>query len=180
MLKFRSISAVVLAGALATSSVFADETATEQTAQAPAAKDKTPGSGPNPFIDCGIGGALFPNTHWAAVTSNIIWDIGTTAVTSATMSPETCNAKQVETAQFIWDNYDNLAEETAKGAGMHLSALMNVMGCSPEAHSAVVESVRGSMATSISGDSYAEQTQLDKAAFYYQAATSAAQSSCAS
>ena len=51
-----------------------------------------PGSGPNPFSDCGIGAALFPDTSWAAVTSNITWDIGTTALTSATMSPGTCRA----------------------------------------------------------------------------------------
>src|SRR5688572_5993856 len=51
-------------------------------AKAPAAS-KAPGAGPNPFSDCGIGAALFPKTGWAAVTSNVIWDIGTTALTSA-------------------------------------------------------------------------------------------------
>ena len=37
----------------------------------------------NPYTDCGIGAALFPNTNWAAVTSNVIWDAGTTAVTDS-------------------------------------------------------------------------------------------------
>ncbi len=50
------------------------------------AANKAPGSGPNPFSDCGIGAALFKDTKWAAVSSNVIWDIGTTAVTSATAS----------------------------------------------------------------------------------------------
>ena len=59
------------------------------------------GSGPNPFTDCGIGAALFPDTHWAAVTSNVIWDVGTTALTSATASPETCSGAKVEAAMFI-------------------------------------------------------------------------------
>ena len=67
-----------------------------------------PGSGPNPFSDCGIGAALFPETKWAAVTSNVIWDVGTTAVASATMSPQTCSGKQAKTAAFIYHTYDSL------------------------------------------------------------------------
>ena len=45
----------------------------------------------NPYTDCGIGAALFPNTNWAAVTSNATWDAGTTAVISATASEDTCS-----------------------------------------------------------------------------------------
>jgi hypothetical protein len=38
------------------------------------------GSGPNPYSDCGIGAALFKDTEWAAVTSNVTWDLGTTEI----------------------------------------------------------------------------------------------------
>ena len=66
--------------------ISADEgkaTDTKATATKPA-DPKAPGSGPNPYTDCGIGAALFPNTHWAAATSNVIFDLGITAITSAT------------------------------------------------------------------------------------------------
>ena len=49
----------------------------------------------NPYVDCGIGAALFPNTDWAAVTSNVIWDAGTTALISATASEDTCSGGDV-------------------------------------------------------------------------------------
>jgi len=87
-----------------------------------AGKNKV-GSGPNPFRDCGIGAAIFPNHHVAAATSNIIWDLGTTAVTSATLSPETCSNVHAKTAKFIIDNYENLIEDIAKGEGEHLVAM---------------------------------------------------------
>ena len=93
--------------------------------------DKTPGSGPNPFSDCGIGAALFKDTKWAAVTSNVIWDVGTTAVTSATASPETCTGANIIAAKFIIDNYDNIVEEIAEGSGDHLASMYGVLGCNP-------------------------------------------------
>ncbi len=120
-------------------------------------------AGPNPFKDCGIGAALFSETHWAAVISNVIWDLGTTAVTSATASPETCSGSDVKTAQFILDNYENLAEETAKGSGEHLTAMLTVLGCRSESHGAIVSSVRSEMADKVSSPSYSQETILNKA-----------------
>lgn len=128
---------------------------------------KAPGSGPNPFSDCGIGAALFSETKWAAVTSNVIWDIGTTGVTSATASPETCNGKRVETAQFIIDNYDNLVEETARGEGQHLTAMLEVRGCDMAAHTAIISAVRSEMAAVVSQPGYADHNLIDKASDLY-------------
>lgn len=134
---------------------------------------KAPGSGPNPFADCGIGAALFPTVGWAAAISNVIWDIGTTAVTSATASPETCNGKKAETAQFIIDNFDNLAEETAQGQGEHLTAMLDILGCKAETHSAIVSGIRSDMATVVNGEGYSDQHVLGKASGYYNVVNSA-------
>ncbi|WP_257252819.1 MULTISPECIES: DUF3015 domain-containing protein [unclassified Endozoicomonas] len=136
------------------------------------AKDKTPGSGPNPFSDCGIGAALFPTVKWAAVSSNIIWDIGTTAVTSATASPETCNGKNVAVAQFIIDNYDNLAEETAEGQGEHLNAMLEIRGCSVAARQAITGAIRQEMTSFVALPSYSSADDAKKSAYYYQAVMS--------
>ena len=129
--------------------------------------DKPVGSGPNPFVDCGIGASLFPDTHWAAVTSNVIWDVGTTALTSATASPETCQGAKVEAAMFIKETYPNLIEETAAGQGEHLSAVMQILGCSADSHSAIVESVRAEMGTKVGSDDYSSMDQLQKSADFY-------------
>ena len=129
--------------------------------------DKPAGSGPNPFVDCGIGASLFPDTHWAAVTSNIIWDAGTTALTSATASPETCQGAKVEVAMFINDTYPNVIEETAAGQGEHLSAMLQILGCSADSHSSIIQSVRAEMSDKVSSDDYSSMDQLQKSADYY-------------
>jgi len=131
------------------------------------AQDKSAGSGPNPFTDCGIGAALFPETKWAAVTSNVIWDIGITAIISATASPQTCSGKKVTAALFIRDTYDKLAEETAAGKGEHLAVAMTMFGCAADAQAVVAQQVRGAMATSVAAPGYADKKPLDKAAEFY-------------
>jgi hypothetical protein len=144
-----------------------------------AEQDKTPGSGPNPYTDCGIGAALFPNTHWAAVTSNIIWDLGTTAVTSATSSPQTCKGKNLQAAMFIGTTYDELAEETAAGKGRHLSAMLNLFGCSADRHAGAILQVRATMGKAVAASGYADLSHIDKASTYFNAAEKAVANSCA-
>ncbi len=142
------------------------------------AETKPTGTGPNPFTDCGIGAALFKDVHWAAVTSNVIWDLGTTAVTSATASPETCNARKVETAQFILDTYESLAEDTARGQGEHLTAALSTFGC-PSADQAVISrQLRQQMASEVASPAYTEQSSQEKALRYYQALNTAAAGRC--
>lgn len=141
--------------------------------------NKAAGSGPNPFVDCGIGAALFPNTHWAAVTSNVIWDIGTTAVTSATMSPETCSGKRLAAAMFINDTYESLAEETARGEGQHLTALLNIMECNSSQHAAAIGATRSGMSVEVAREGFESQSHTEKAAGFYSAMDAAVSRHCA-
>jgi hypothetical protein len=141
------------------------------------ANNKTPGSGPNPFSDCGIGASIFPDTPLAAVLSNTFWDAGTTALTSATASPETCNAKAVAAAAFINETYENLLDETAAGHGEHLSAMLEVFGCSSSEKSNAVSEIRSELRNQIKTDSFSENTRLENASDYYDI-VSAAASSC--
>lgn len=129
--------------------------------------EKEPGSGPNPFTDCGIGAALFPNTHWAAVTSNVIWDVGTTAVISATASPETCSGSGAKAAKFINDTYDNVLEDTARGDGEYVSTLLEIYSCPSSAQDQIVAAVRGDVANLLAADDYGALTQLQKAERYF-------------
>lgn len=125
-------------------------------------------AGPNPFSDCGIGAALFKDTKWAAVSSNIIWDIGLTAITSATASPETCSAANVETAKFIIDNYDNLAENIAEGEGEHLNAMYDIVNIEKDSHQAITAQIRKQMAETVSSDNYQALSLKDKASKLYE------------
>ena len=134
---------------------------------------KAPGSGPNPFSDCGIGAALFPEHKVLAVTSNIIWDIGTTAVTSATASPETCSGKNVDAAAFILNSYDSLVEDTARGEGEHLTALMSILDVEQTAQADVVAAVRAQMAEQIAADAYIAANKTEKSQIFYFAVINA-------
>lgn len=132
------------------------------------------GSGPNPYRDCGIGAAIFAETGWAAATSNSLWDLGTTAVTSATWSPETCSKAHVKTAKFIIDNYDNLIEDVAKGGGEHLVAVLGIEGCPSSVLPEVIAAIRSSIGDKVLSESYSQKNQIDRASDYYNAVTSAA------
>lgn len=137
---------------------------------APADDKKPTGSGPNPFTDCGIGAALFPNTHWAAISSNVIWDIGITGITSATASPETCNDNsKVEAAKFINETYPSIIEDTARGQGEHLTTTLSMLGCHTDVQPALIDSVRADVRALIADPNYATQSRLEKASAYYSA-----------
>lgn len=137
------------------------------------AGDKAVGSGPNPFSDCGIGAALFKDNKTLAVTSNIIWDVGTTALTSATASPETCNGKTVTAAKFIIESFDNLSEETARGEGEHLTALLNIMEVNAARHNDVISAIRSEMANNIASAEFVNADKQAKSVEFYNALVAA-------
>lgn len=136
------------------------------------------GSGPNPFVDCGIGAALFPNTDWAAVSSNVIWDIGTTAVTSATASPETCSKKSVKTAMFIRDSYAQIVEDAARGNGASLVTALEMFDCSGNNQARAIADVRARMKSTVQAPGYATQDQAVKAGQMFNTLDAAAKNSC--
>lgn len=139
---------------------------------------KKQGSGPNPYVECGIGAAIFPEVHWAAATSNVTWDLGSTALTSAISSPEMCNPKKVQTAQLIIDTLPDLEKDIALGDGEFVTALSNTMGCSAQ-KDGIVKNLRHSYGDSISNQSYELTTKLERATnMYYQAKDAAEKSGC--
>ncbi|WP_372716452.1 DUF3015 family protein [Immundisolibacter sp.] len=142
------------------------------------AETKAAGSGPNPYADCGIGAALFNETKWAAVTSNVIWDLGITAITSATSSPETCSGKKLVAALFIRDTYANLVEETAAGQGEHLTTALNIFGCGESRQAVATQAIRGAMGHAVSAPDYSDLPHLDKAANFYSIIENSVNNSC--
>lgn len=82
------------------------------------------------YKECGIGGALFGNSSpILAIISNVTWDWGTTAATSNSMSPETCQGGNVRAAILIKEAFPSVEKDLASGQGAHLSALQSVANC---------------------------------------------------
>ncbi len=125
--------------------------------------------GRNVWRECGIGGMLFssPDYAWAAIISNVTWDMGTTATSSAVTSPDLCEGSKASAAQFIYQNYAVLEEETAAGQGVHLSAVLGVLNCHSQSHEAVVGQVRSGLLDLVSQPQYGEKTTNQKAEDYY-------------
>lgn len=127
----------------------------------------------NPWQHCGIGAAVFDSNETAAALSNVIWDSGTTAVTSATISPDTCASEEVQVAQFIDETYDVLAMETAIGEGQHLQAALGLAGCALESQEAAVNALRSDLEELSTTSDYATMSHEDKAYELYKSLTSA-------
>jgi len=118
----------------------------------------------SPYTDCGIGAALFPNTNWAAVTSNVTWDAGTTAVISATASEDTCNGGEAQTAMLIHDKLENLETEIMIGGGDVYASLSSAMGCNGED---ISNELKASYATVLNKKSYASDSRVQKSEVLY-------------
>lgn len=99
----------------------------------------------NPWQQCGIGAMIFPETGIAAAISNIIWDLGTTAVTSASASEDTCKGQRTQTALFINETYEQLENDIVQGEGVHLNAMMSMMQCEATA----VDTIRAEVAEKV-------------------------------
>ncbi len=123
-------------------------------------------SKPSPYPDCGIGAALFENDTGATI-SNVIWDLGSTALTSATASPETCEGFNPDVASFIEKSYDRLVEETAQGQGDHLNTLMSIVNVSMDKKEQVIANLRAHMANIVASQSYFEADKVEKINIYY-------------
>ena len=53
------------------------------------------------FKECGLGASIFKDNGDAAAISNIVWDSGTTATSSATTTPDSCKGGDERMAIFI-------------------------------------------------------------------------------
>lgn len=87
------------------------------------------------YTQCGIGGLIFGHESLGvlgktlASVSNVFWDLGTTAASSHSLSPDTCLSKEVKTAYFIKETFSDLENNLATGKGDYLQALNTLMAC---------------------------------------------------
>lgn len=123
----------------------------------------------NPWQQCGIGAMIFPEHGVAAAISNIIWDLGTTAVTSASASEDTCKGQRTQTAVFINETYNQLENEIVQGEGTHLNAMMSMMNCD----AAAVTTIRAEVADKVLASEGAKTAKAEQLFNIAEAACSA-------
>jgi hypothetical protein len=75
------------------------------------------------YKECGLGAMIFTDTPVAAAVSNIIWDLGSTAVSSNISSDTSCKGGKAKVAAFISKSYDDLEVEIASGEGKYVDTL---------------------------------------------------------
>lgn len=116
----------------------------------------------NPWQDCGIGAMIFPANGVAAAISNIIWDLGTTAVSSNISSQESCDSRKAKTAMFIKATLPALEQEVATGEGEYVTAMLEIRGCDVSSHTAIVDAVRKDIALKPADNAEALYNVLEK------------------
>lgn len=125
------------------------------------------------YTECGIGAMLFQHKKWAglAAISNILWDWGSTASSSAITTPESCmGGKEEKMAAFIYHSVDSLENDLAKGYGEHLDTLMVLAGKN-QTDVKFVDSMRRDLASLVADPSYSSKTQYQKAEALYNIVT---------
>lgn len=137
----------------------------------------TPAQELNPWVDCGIGAMVFPTTPVGAVISNVIWDYGITATTSAASSRTTCEGSRVKTAMFINTNYASLVAETAAGRGEHLDAMAQLMNCAADSRAQVIADVRAAMPAAMSVEGFDRMAETNKAQAFFKVVDTVAKTS---
>jgi hypothetical protein len=129
----------------------------------------------NPWMNCGLGAIAFPNHRVGAVISNLIWDLGSTATTSAMSSPDTCEGKSAQAAMFINETYTSLEEETVKGSGDHINAMLTLLSCDLNQQDDIISNIRSDFSKQLTD---ASLTQTKKAEAYYHLVTSHTSTVC--
>ena len=105
--------------------------------------------------------------------------LGSYAYTSATASADTfCAEKTASTAAFINESYPALIEDTARGTGEHLIAVLELAGCDANGQAAAIPMVRTDIAKSISAPGYGESEYINKVFAFYQSVNLRAQQAC--
>lgn len=131
----------------------------------------------NIWRDCGIGALIFSGTPWAAVTSNIIWDLGLTGSLSTSSSEDQCAGKGASVGKFLYQNYALIEEQTIIGKGEHLAALFNILDCNKQGREEITRELRSNLSDYIQSNQYENSDKMKKVQSFYNEFMSKAQSS---
>lgn len=127
------------------------------------------------FKDCGIGALIFNDDSGdrklAAITNLVSFtflDAG--LLSSSSKLSNTCAGKgsEIAAALFIYETYDIVIEETAKGNGNHLTTVLDILGVSGSRDS-IILNVQNRVLDAINATDYTSQSRLEKTEIYFNA-----------
>jgi hypothetical protein len=116
------------------------------------------------YKECGIGAMIFKDTPAGAIVSNLIWDLGTTAVSSNISSDGACKGGKAKTAAFIGKSYDDLELEIASGEGKYIETLAKMTEKD-------IEDIRTQFAELVASSEYTDMNKVEKVEKLYNIVT---------
>ncbi|MBW6431911.1 DUF3015 family protein [Patescibacteria group bacterium] len=114
------------------------------------------------YEECGLGGLLFPSWPLGASVSNFTWDLGTTAATSGLTTPGACAGGKAKLAAYIYESYDSIEKDLAKGEGRYLDSLILLSEKSTVEKDQFISYLRNELRKMVEQDSYSSLTRLEK------------------
>ncbi|WP_086480696.1 DUF3015 family protein [Oceanospirillum sanctuarii] len=132
----------------------------------------------NAWAECGIGAMIFEDNRAAAAISNIVWDLGTTALSSEASSKDNCEGKKYNTAVYIQKAYPKLEEETAFGSGEYMNAMLETAGCGVTETQAASAAIRQSFSKVVASPNFDTMSYNEKAESYYNTVVNSAAQNC--
>jgi len=114
------------------------------------------------YVECGLGALIAPRTPAVAVITNIIWDLGTTAIISNASSPESCKGGKSETASFIYESYDLIEIDLASGGGQHLEMLATLVDMDASQRDGFLSGLREDFTNYVAQTDYNTQNRFEK------------------
>ena len=126
------------------------------------------------YTDCGIGGLITSpfsegvGHDFFAVLSNIVWDLGTTAISSNISSVDTCaSGKKEKVAAFINSSYQELEKDLAKGEGVYLDTLVSMAKPENMDNTSYKTQLRTNFSNIVSSVDYEKMNQYQKSESLY-------------
>lgn len=126
------------------------------------------------YTDCGIGGLLTaPIPSGAghdilAVVSNVVFDLGTTAISSNVSSVDTCaSGKHEKVATFINHSYEELEKDLAKGEGEYLDTLVSMAKPDNVDEKSYKNELRNNFSNIVASSDYEKLNQYQKSEKLY-------------
>lgn len=139
-----------------------------------------PVSAANVWRDCGIGHWIAGPTWngYLAITTNLVWDLGLSATTSHYITPDVCAGPFWAAAKYIDRTYPILEQDTAKGSGEHLVAMLDILECKQDTHERLIGDIRRDFSKFVVRPEYSVMSNTEKAEIYYYIVATHAEAQC--
>ena len=119
------------------------------------------------YTECGIGAMIAPRNTAVAAVTNVTWDSGTTAISSNISCPDSCNGGQEKVASFIYESYESIEKDLAKGNGNYLDNLLALTGYDAQAKKEFIIALRSDFKNIVADPSYTDKSHFEKAEGLY-------------